>query len=86
MHSSSTVALIVGMGVSTWVAVLAVVGYFARGFLRQQNSNHRDTLAGLDQLRQIKSALPRIEWRLTRLEAVACVAAIIAAGLAYRRR
>lgn len=67
--SPAGITLIVGMGVSTWVAVLATVGYFARRFLSQQSSNHDDTVKALNALETIKSELPKLGYRLTRLEA-----------------
>lgn len=62
------------------------VGYFARRFLDQQRSNHQDTREALDGIKEIRTTLPRVLWRLTRLEVAACVGAIVGAAVAYRKR
>jgi hypothetical protein len=66
--SPVAVSLIVGMGVSTWVAVLAVVGWFARRFMDQQRANHQDTQETLRMVRVIESELPAVVKRVKRLE------------------
>lgn len=62
------VTLIVGMGVATYAAMLATLGYFANRFLNQQRSNHADTLEALTLLRTMQSKLPKHDRRLKRLE------------------
>lgn len=66
--SATAVALIVGMGVSTWVAIMSTVGYFARKFLTQQASNHADTLEALEIARDIQYRLPKLHRRVRKLE------------------
>lgn len=84
--SPAAVSLIVGMGISTWVAILTTVGYFARRFLTQQQNNHGDTLKALNVLEDVKAELPRLGWRLTRLEAAVVAGAAWLAYAGLRRR
>lgn len=52
-------SLIVGMAIATYVAVLATIGFFARRFLTQQASNHKDTLRALTLLEHLDGRMPR---------------------------
>lgn len=51
--------LVIGMGVATYVAVLATLGFFARRFLSQQTANHADTLRALALLEHLDGQVPR---------------------------
>lgn len=54
-----TQPLIIGMGVATYAAMLATLGFFARRFLTQQASNHQDTLKALALLERLNQRMPR---------------------------
>lgn len=84
--SGSAVGLIVGTGTVTIAAMWATVGYFAKRFLSQQERNHADTLEALGIAREIRSQLPPLVLRLTRLEVAAVAAGAWAAFIAWRRR
>lgn len=62
------------------------LGWAARRFLAQQTANHADTLEALGIARDIKGELPRLGYRLTRLEIGAMLASAAAAWYAYRRK
>lgn len=84
--SGGAVGLIVGTGTVTVAAIWSVLGYFARRFLSQQTSNHRDTQEALGAVKIIRDELPRIGWRLTRLEVAALCGAAWLVFTGYRRR
>lgn len=84
--SGAAVGVIVGSATVTIAAMWAVLGYFARRFLAQQDRNHADTLEVRDTVRQINHELPRLGFRITRLEGVVIVGAAVAAWQAWRRK
>lgn len=84
--SPEAVGLIVGSATVTIAAVLSVLGYFARRFLDQQTRNHQDTLTVKSDVHEIKTALPILGFRISRLEAGAIVGAVVAAAYAWNRR
>lgn len=61
------------------------VGYFARRFLTQQASNHRDTTEAVRTLHVIEGELPKLGFRIGRLEVTALLGGAIAAYYAWRR-
>lgn len=66
--SGLAIGLIVGMGVSTWAAILATVGFYARRFMSQQASNHKTSVETLQMVQEFERQLPRIAKRVKRLE------------------
>jgi hypothetical protein len=68
--SGGAISLIVGMGIATYAAVLATIGYFASRFLRQQRDNHRDTLEALQLLKSLRRGQGKQSRRLEHLELV----------------
>lgn len=64
----------------------ATVGYFARRFIGQQAANHKDTEEAVRTLHKISEELPRLGFRISRLEMTALVGGAIAAYYAWRQK
>jgi hypothetical protein len=84
--SPLAIGLIVGAVPVTIGAVYQIVGYFARRFLTQQAENHKDTLEVVRSVHQIQNELPKLGFRISRLEVTALVGAATAAYFAWRQR
>lgn len=84
--SGAAVGLIVGTGTVTVAAIWSVLGYFARRYYQQQTSNHQDTVKALNALESIKTELPRLGWRLSRLEVTVLAGAAWLVYSGTRRR
>lgn len=62
------------------------VGYYARRFLTQQTTNHRDTREALDGIRDIKAQLAPIKMRVDRIEAIGLIGGAVIGWVMTRRR